>query len=139
MIESIERRDVEFMRSVARAMRYPQNRRKSIRAIVEEVAAGPAPGYFVSFSRADQALTRSVTIRLTGRKTRAMREAMWSEIAAKTRGLMERRGLRRVDALTMVLAGGVASSYFISGERAWRIYEKNRKKMILKKRDEWRQ
>ncbi|MCH5347082.1 MAG: hypothetical protein J1E63_08225 [Muribaculaceae bacterium] len=120
MMDLKEQRDKDFLRAVRQAMRDhrgPMN----LRQIVAEVAAGPAPYYYVTYDHAVNTLSESRKLQTAiGAPTR--RGAMWREILQRVNDLCKQQGITRRRALSMVLNHGEASSFFLEPASAWVLY-----------------
>lgn len=112
-------RNVDFMSILKReAMRQT---RPDLRALVKQVAEGPAPAYYVEYVTA---LKRIREIR-SGRRIlgSGIRGRMWAEICGKVDSLMERHpDITLSGAVARVLIDESASSFFITPTRAMAIY-----------------
>ena len=123
MMEMKKERDRDFIKAVEREMRNPHLRGRGMREIVKAAANGPAPSYYLTYDR--------VMKMLPGRESEAIpvgarsaRGAMWREIHRRVLRRMRRSGVRRSDAVSMVLAEGNASSFFLTESSAWVLYHR---------------
>lgn len=112
-------RNVDFMNALRReALRHPQ---PDLKALVRQVADGPAPAYYVEYVTA---LKRVREIRSGQRKiSSGIRGRMWAEICGKVEDVMQRLpNITLSGAVARVLIDERASSFFISYNRAMAIY-----------------
>lgn len=128
MAEYTEQRNREFMRAVRREkqQRYERGEAVTVEGVIRAVLEQEAPGYYVSYRYARRAvgdlISRGVIERYSGKLRRHSRRDMMIEIGRKCKGIMERRGVRLGEALTEVLVGGRASSFFMTRAYAKQLY-----------------
>lgn len=121
MLEYKEKRNRDFLAAVNALLRDPRTLDKTLREVVETAAASPAPSYYISYPYAFRWLNRNSTRELRPGLSRE-RWKMWRELREKTEKEMAVKGCPRDQALARVLCDSQASSFFISPQTAWSLY-----------------
>ncbi len=109
----IDTRNRHFLNAARRIIdAIPRNRRVDLSAVAAKVASSPAPAYYCSFLYALKMLYvyRRGNIHLR----EGRRKDLWAELNAKVEDLLEFCGGSIAEALSLVLARGCASQFFIS-------------------------
>lgn len=92
----------------------------SARQIVDIALKSPAPSYYVEYTYALRRLSRPLP---TGTRCPSPRNLMWNEISRRVNNRRQNRpNLSLGQALSLILAEGNASSFFISPAYALRLY-----------------
>ena len=128
MAEYTEQRNRDFMKAVKREIteHYERGGKVKVDRVIRAVLERGAPGYYVSYRYARRAvgdlMARGVIERYEGKLRRQSRRDMMIEIGRKCKVIMEKRGVNLGRALTDVLAGGMASSFFMTMGYAKQVY-----------------
>lgn len=126
-----QERNDDFLKAFRRELQlmHDAGERPTVEQVLDRVLSGDAPGYYVSYQYARRVVgdlvERGVVNRFNGKIRRFSRRDMMLEIAVKCVERMERRGINLGRALTDVLAGGRASSWFMSRTYARQLYYKS--------------
>lgn len=113
-------RNEDFMRACRKVVSEAGERELTVREIAVKAARMPARSYYVNYDYIGRALRQGIG----GEHRGAARAARLADIETRVRRLMERRGYRFSDALTLVLAGGSPKGFFLSDDAAVRLYLK---------------
>lgn len=130
MITNYNKRNRDFEHACNRARHHLYETAESIsdKAVVDMALNGPAPEYYISYTRAEE-LLRAYRDNRLDEQTRVTTWLLAGELSARVNDLLANRRSRTISgALSMVLCQGGASRFFMTRSYARRCYYRMRRR-----------